>query len=331
MAASDSDFIRAARRDEADLLSEIAMRSKAYWGYTKEFMASCREELRVTAALIDANSAFVAEDAGGVVGYCILERRSTSKVELEHLFVDPPAIGGGHGRRLMEHAVAEATASGYAILEIQSDPHAEAFYLSMGAVRVGTRSSNSFPDRELPLLQIHCDRLGPRLVRPSKRFRQSFLEMAREFESEGDPRYSLALSDFDAYLAGSHRWAAGIDLPPDRVPMDEWWLLDGNRVLGGSRLRHRLTPGLELDGGHIGYDIRPSERHRGYGHRILDLVLAKAVSMNLDRVLITCETTNRGSTRIIEDAGGTPISNAISPNTGNEMVRFWISIDPPSP
>ena len=51
MSRSSAGVIRAARSDEAGLLSEIAFRSKAYWGYSEEFMVSCREELTVTAEL----------------------------------------------------------------------------------------------------------------------------------------------------------------------------------------------------------------------------------------------------------------------------------------
>jgi predicted acetyltransferase len=328
---SSDSVIRPARSDEATLLSEIAFRSKAFWGYSEEFMLSSREELTLTTEFIDANPSFVCEHDQRVVGYYALGRRSRFRVELEHLFVEPESIGHGYGRRLLEHAIEQARVGHYHVMEIQSDPNAEAFYQSCGAVRVGTTPSQSIPDRLLPLLEIDCRTGESHLVRPNTDLRQSFLEMAAEFESEGGLRYSLALSDFSDYLAHSQKGAAGLDLPTDRVRMDEWWLTDGARVFGGSRLRHRLTPGLELDGGHIGYDIRPSDRHRGYGHRVLHLMLEKAASEGLDRVLITCETTNIASAKIIESAGGVPIPNAVSPNTGNEMLRFWVAVPPSDP
>jgi hypothetical protein len=42
--------IRKARPDEAGELTELALRSKAHWGYDEAFMASCREELTVRKA-----------------------------------------------------------------------------------------------------------------------------------------------------------------------------------------------------------------------------------------------------------------------------------------
>ncbi len=37
--------LRAARPDEAEALSGLTMRSKAYWGYDEEFLAACRNDL----------------------------------------------------------------------------------------------------------------------------------------------------------------------------------------------------------------------------------------------------------------------------------------------
>jgi hypothetical protein len=45
-----------------------------------------------------------------------------------------------------------------------------------------------------------------------------------------------------------------------------------------------------------------------------------------DRVLLTTEVSNIGSTRVIERAGAIPDENSISPRTGNQMRRFWIDL-----
>jgi len=37
--------IREVDKSEADSLSDLAMRSKAHWGYSKDFMAACQKEL----------------------------------------------------------------------------------------------------------------------------------------------------------------------------------------------------------------------------------------------------------------------------------------------
>ena len=109
--------------------------------------------------------------------------------------------------------------------------------------------------------------------------------------------------------------------------MTTYWLVKDNEiVLGESRLRHRLTPALENEGGHIGYAIRPRQRRKGYGTCILRLTLEKARDMGLDRVLVTCDTDNLASARIIEKNGGALAGYGISPQSGIQVSQYWIDL-----
>ncbi len=146
-------LIRAARADDAGALSELAIRSKAYWGYDEAFMAACADELTLSPDRVEAVRATVAERDGRVVGFGTLEGEPPEGA-LGMLFVDPDAIGRGVGRLLYEHIVSGARELGFARLTIDADPHAEAFYLAMGAVRIGATPSGSVPGRVLPLLEV---------------------------------------------------------------------------------------------------------------------------------------------------------------------------------
>ncbi|MFD8707106.1 GNAT family N-acetyltransferase [Kitasatospora sp. NPDC059648] len=145
--------IRPARPDEAGLLTGIALRAKAYWGYDEAFMAACREELTLDAAAVERASTVVAEDGGRVLGFAALTGAPPSG-ELDMLFVEPDRIGGGIGRALFEHVREQARAAGLRRFTIDSDPNAEPFYLAMGATRIGSTPSGSVPGRELPLLEV---------------------------------------------------------------------------------------------------------------------------------------------------------------------------------
>ena len=92
--------IRRALPNEAADLSEIAMRSKAYWGYSPEFMEACREELSVAQGdIAEPDSVFrLAECEGAIAGYYALVRLPADDCELEALFVEPDWIGRGVGR-----------------------------------------------------------------------------------------------------------------------------------------------------------------------------------------------------------------------------------------
>lgn len=163
---------RAVPGDAAEL-SELALRSKAIWGYSAEFMARCREELTLTPDQLEENWGYIYEDLGAsrekrLVGFVLLSRCSAEErvkshaemgdgdvFEVEALFVEPERLGEGIGRRLFTEALrACKAAADHGRLWIQSDPNAEAFYLSCGAVRVGERESSSIPGRYLPLLAV---------------------------------------------------------------------------------------------------------------------------------------------------------------------------------
>lgn len=150
--------------------------------------------------------------------------------------------------------------------------------------------------------------------------------MAEEFRKSGDGAIGLVLEDPEAFFARVERLARGRRLPANRVRQTEFVLLRGERALGVVRVRHRLVPALHRDGGNVGYEVRPSERGRGYGTSILALALDEARRIGLGRVLLTAEPANVRSLRVIERNGGVPDGEATSPVTGRRMLRYWIEL-----
>jgi len=148
--------IRKARKNEAGSLSDLAMCSKAYWGYSTAFMEACRKELLVTEDMLGNRSSHyaVAEKQGALVGFYSLDGVSDSDVELSLFFVAPNYIGSGVGRILFDHAKCHAKTAGGITLHIQSDPNAEGFYRAVGATLIGKRESSSIPGRFLSVFSI---------------------------------------------------------------------------------------------------------------------------------------------------------------------------------
>jgi GNAT superfamily N-acetyltransferase len=142
----DRVTLRAARPDEAALLSALALRSKAHWGYDEAFLEACRAELTIGPEDVEARRTTVAISDGVVVGFSSLEG-APPVGEVGALFVDPPAIGSGVGRLLWRHLALCARRDGFVSLTIDADPDACGFYLRMGAVRRGgTLGLHSGPD-----------------------------------------------------------------------------------------------------------------------------------------------------------------------------------------
>jgi len=146
--------LRAAEPDEAGALTELALAAKASWGYDAAFMARCRDVMTMSPDAI-ARHPYYLIDSGdntplGFYGFDF----SDGLLTLDWLFVTPVAQGRGWGRLLFEHAIAVARAKRFGYFRIVSDPHAEAFYLHLGARRCGNAPSDLYPDRILPVLRF---------------------------------------------------------------------------------------------------------------------------------------------------------------------------------
>jgi GNAT superfamily N-acetyltransferase len=146
--------IRRAGPTEAGVLSALALRSKAHWGYDAEFLAACQDDLTLTADDITTSTVYVCDGVDAPLGFYRLVFPGDGIAELDALFVEPEAMGQGVGKRLWRHAVAIARELGCSEMVWQSDPQAEGFYLAMGARRAGESESTVLPGRMLPLMRF---------------------------------------------------------------------------------------------------------------------------------------------------------------------------------
>ena len=145
--------IRRARLDEADALTALATRAKAYWGYDDAFMERVRDAMALSADDVEVDEVWVLEDAPGrVVGFHRVI--AGDPAELEDMWVEPDAMTNGHGRRLFEHAASVARRHGATALELDADPNAVGFYERMGMELIGETPSTLVPGRALPRMRL---------------------------------------------------------------------------------------------------------------------------------------------------------------------------------
>ena len=173
------------------------------------------------------------------------------------------------------------------------------------------------------------------LVRPDASHREMYLAMVADYEAAGEARYQPLVevlnTDFEGYVRHLKNWALGLNLKPGWVPCTVYWsVADGlPYIVGELHIRHWLTPSLEREGGHIGYTIAPSMRRKGLGTLQMALGLEKAREiLETDRVLVTCDTDNVGSARVIENNGGVFEDHAVSERSGKQINRYWITLSP---
>lgn len=110
------------------------------------------------------------------------------------------------------------------------------------------------------------------------------------------------------------------------VPDSTYFCLDEERniFVGAVNIRHYLNESLLFDGGHIGDGVRPSERGKGIGTKMIALALEKCGEMGIDKVLMVCNKSNIASAKTIINNGGV-LENEITVNSVIEQ-RYWIEL-----
>ena len=172
------------------------------------------------------------------------------------------------------------------------------------------------------------------ILLPSGKYKESFIAAVKEYQATDDNDrqdiFSLKVEDlkkdFASYISKLLSESRGENLPEGYVPQTTFWLIDEEEFIGRVSIRHSLTPHLLREGGHIGYDIRPSKRQMGYGKKMLALALPKAKELGIKKALVTCDETNIGSRKIIEANGGV-LENSVEMGEGKpRKLRFWITV-----
>lgn len=126
--------MRAARSSDASKLTHIVRESSAYSGEYRKMV----ERVTITPEQIARDTIFVYELDGEIAGfYSLKEHADEKEIELDFLFVANEYLGAGIGRRLFQHLLDEARRLGYSSVMIVAHPPAEAFYVKMGAAKVG--------------------------------------------------------------------------------------------------------------------------------------------------------------------------------------------------
>ncbi len=92
----------------------------------------------------------VATTNGRVVGF-VTTAATGAAVELEDLFVDPDWFRRGVATELIQRVVTDAQADGRAYLAVTANPHALAFYRSVGFSDDGVADTRFGPARRLRL------------------------------------------------------------------------------------------------------------------------------------------------------------------------------------
>lgn len=168
-----------------------------------------------------------------------------------------------------------------------------------------------------------------KLSLPNEKYKDSFLELANDLQKEGhwyEDEVSKIAADFGSYLKKVEDARQGINLPPDYVPNTKFWMVENELVVGTLSIRHTLNESLKVLGGHIGYDVGPNYRGKGFATEALKQALELARQMGLSEVLITCKDTNTASIRVIERNHGDLRDKVMAPGRTVLTRRYSIKL-----
>lgn len=168
-----------------------------------------------------------------------------------------------------------------------------------------------------------------RLISPSNAFKQSFKHFYSDLVQSDPERaeyYQESQINFESYVQRLANEEKGINLKPNYVPCHHFWFVDQhNQILGCLRIRHNLgNDFLLIEAGHIGYDIAPAFRGKGFGSMMLKLALPKAKQLNIGKALITADEDNIASRKVIEANGGQLESIITGTVFPYRIARYWV-------
>jgi predicted acetyltransferase len=115
------------------------------------------------------------------------------------------------------------------------------------------------------------------LAVPALAHKEALLEAVQEFHAAGE--YDIDAEhlrpQFEDLIRRLEQAKDPAHVPADELPYEDFWLMDGEEWIGKLTLRTRINAQYLHAGGHIGYEIRPSKRRRGYGTALLRWVWKK--------------------------------------------------------
>ena len=154
----------------------------------------------------------------------------------------------------------------------------------------------------------------PRLELPGSHVHTSFLAAMAEFRAEGRGAagdHSMIGGEIRTFSEtwdtreGFAKYLSHLSAQTDptaeqratMVPATTYWWVEGDEYLGRVAIRHELNDALRDEGGHIGYDVRPTARRLGHGTAMLHEALTVCSALGISEALVTCAAENVASAR----------------------------------
>ena len=138
MAEGASENVRVARLDDLEACLQIVRALPDF--FTADVPTTVEGDF-------ERHDGWVIVDAGKIVGFVVVDRRSPQTAEILWIAVEPAHRGAGYGARLLEHALGELRDQGIALVEVKT--------LDRSADYAPYEATNAFYERN-GFVQIDC-------------------------------------------------------------------------------------------------------------------------------------------------------------------------------
>lgn len=149
-------------------------------------------------------------------------------------------------------------------------------------------------------------------------------EMRAAGETIWDSRLPQPLQSASEFVAGVLE--AETKAKPGLVTETTYWSTVENEVVGLISFRHVLNENLKEFGGHIGYEVKPSQRRKGYATKMLGLLLQTPRAKQIGKLLLTCAPNNIASNKTIVANGGVLTDTKFVDRINRDTNYYWITI-----
>jgi predicted acetyltransferase len=142
------------------------------------------------------------------------------------------------------------------------------------------------------------------------------------------PRYELGseniangmtLKQFETYKKKLVDNSRGLNLKKNETQKINYVFYKDKKPIGSIALRLKLNEYWRKHSGHIGFSIRPTEREKHYGTKMLALALKNAKELGMKKMYLQCNNKNIASQKVIENNGGIRIKE-------NASIYYYIQL-----
>lgn len=165
------------------------------------------------------------------------------------------------------------------------------------------------------------------LVLPNISHKNKYEEMINEWINYSGRLHPAALNnnsaDYETWLKWIEEDRRYETCPEGSPPQTLYFCMENDEIIGAVTIRDYLNAKTIIDGGYIGFGVRPSKRRMGKATEILRLAIQTVYDMGVFEILLTCAEDNIGSERMIQK-NGAKYERTIKDENGISVKHFWL-------